>query len=82
MEDRHGVKIDDMLVVEGCLNDDKTVLGGRLSFLNHFCTFFDFNACHGANEAGPIKKMQKHFNDPDQVDRGLEAFLMRMDEQN
>ena len=36
-----GVKgIDKMVVLEGCINDDKTVLGGQMEFLSHFCTLF------------------------------------------
>ncbi len=79
MKERHGIKLDDMLVVEGCLNDDKTVLGGKFQFLNHFCTFFNFDACHGAKEAGKLKKISNSFSDPDEVDKRLESFLAKMD---
>jgi len=33
----------EMIVFEGCEEDDKIVLGGRNPFLSHFCTFFNFN---------------------------------------
>ena len=29
MKKNFDVKLDDMLVVEGCIQDDKTILGGR-----------------------------------------------------
>ena len=57
MMERYGVKVDDMLVVEGCLNDDKTVLGGKHEFLSHFCTFFNFNICFSAAESKPINTL-------------------------
>ena len=57
MLERYAVKVDDMLVVEGCLNDDKTVLGGKHEFLSHFCTFFNFNICFSAAESKPINNL-------------------------
>ena len=35
-----GVRVDEILVVEGCESDDKVVLGGKDAFLNHFCSNF------------------------------------------
>jgi len=37
---------NEMIVFEGCEVDDKVVLGGKQPFLQHFCTFFNFNICH------------------------------------
>mmetsp|Transcript_42844 Transcript_42844/g.50241 ORF Transcript_42844/g.50241 Transcript_42844/m.50241 type:complete len:200 (-) Transcript_42844:153-752(-) len=39
-----GIPVDDILVTEGCMGDDLTMLGGKAGFLSHFCTFFHFNA--------------------------------------
>ena len=44
----------EMIVFEGCDEDDKIVLGGKHAFLSHFCTFFPFNICHAASEAKSI----------------------------
>ena len=50
MKQKYNMKIDDMLAIEGCINDDKTILGGKNEFLAHFCTFFNFNICFSAKE--------------------------------
>ena len=60
-----------MLVVEGCLNDDKTVLGGRHEFLSHFCTFFNFNIFYSAAESSGARQLGKKLSDPDIVDSWL-----------
>ena len=41
---------NEMIVFEGCEEDDKIVLGGRKPFLLHFCTFFNFNICQAQGE--------------------------------
>eukprot|EP00354_Favella_ehrenbergii_P005475 CAMPEP_0170456852 /NCGR_PEP_ID=MMETSP0123-20130129/4343_1 /TAXON_ID=182087 /ORGANISM="Favella ehrenbergii, Strain Fehren 1" /LENGTH=85 /DNA_ID=CAMNT_0010720457 /DNA_START=284 /DNA_END=537 /DNA_ORIENTATION=- len=41
-----GVKIDEILVIEGCESDDKVILGGKDAFINHFCHYFKFNICY------------------------------------
>ena len=71
MSKTFGLKLDDMLVVEGCLNDDKTVLGGRNEFLSHFCTFFKFNICFSAAESKGVRALDKKLSNPDTMD----AFL-------
>jgi hypothetical protein len=75
----YGVKIDNMLVTEGCHNEDKVVLGGQNGFLSHFCTFYHFNICHSANEAPAIKNLQKKLSDADRIDKGLDSFMERLD---
>ena len=57
MKKHFDVPLDDMMVVEGCIEDDKTVLGGRKAFFNHFCTFFEFSACYAENEYSAVKKL-------------------------
>lgn len=57
-----------MLVVEGCFNDDKTVLGGKNEFFSHFCTFFPFNACYAQSEGGALKNLKRDFNDTEKLD--------------
>lgn len=74
------LKIDNMLVVEGCLNDDKTILGGTREFISHFCTFFEFGICY-SQEFKPAQKLAKKFNDPAAVERSLELMLERIDKQ-
>ena len=58
------IKIDNVLAVEGCLNDDKTILGGTKEFINHFCTFFEFGICY-SGEYKPTKALEKRFSDSD-----------------
>lgn len=80
LEQDHGIKgVTDLLVVEGCMDDDKTVLGGKNEFLNHFCTFFKFNICYSAAESAPIRKQQKRMSDPDVVDASFNGLLERLD---
>ncbi len=80
MKQKFNIKIDDMLAVEGCLEDDKTVLGGQSAFLSHFCTFYNFNICYGHAEAKPIKKLQERFSDPDTVEKGIENWIAKIDQ--
>ena len=42
---------NEMLVFEGCEVDDIIVLGGKAPFLQHFCTFFNFNICQAYGES-------------------------------
>ena len=53
---------NEMIVFEGCDQDDKIVLGGRNAFLSHFCTFFNFNICHARGESKFIQKEINRFN--------------------
>ena len=74
MQETYAVKLDDMLVVEGCLNDDKTVLGGRNEFLSHFCTFFKFTICYSAAESKGVRSLDKKLSSPDAMDAWLQKF--------
>ena len=56
LKDTYGIKIDDILAVEGCINDEKTILGGKNEFFSHFCTFFNFNICYSNTEQKAMKK--------------------------
>ena len=79
MKKDYGIKVDDMLVVEGCLNDDKTVLGGREAFLSHFCTFFNFNICYSHAESKGVRKLDKKISDEDFINRKIENMITNMD---
>ena len=81
MKQEVGVRIDDMLVVEGCESDDKLVLGGKDAFLNHFCTYFQFNICY-SNEKNGAKAMNRYFNDSDRINGSIESFIVNMDKNN
>ena len=48
MKREHNIIVDELFVTEGCEQDDFLVLGGKYQFLNHFCTFFDFNVCYAS----------------------------------
>lgn len=67
MKDQYGIKVDDLLAVEGCINDDKTILGGKNEFLSHFCTFFNFNICYSNKEAKAMKKTFDMLSDHEQL---------------
>ena len=68
-----------MLVVEGCLNDDKTVLGGREGFLSHFCEFFEFNICYSARESKGVRKLDKSLSDPEFVGSKIDGWINNLD---
>ena len=70
---------NEMIVFEGCEQDDKIVLGGKMPFLSHFCTFFKFNICEGRREIGFLKNQHSRFNDPAKVDEALEDLIKSMD---
>ena len=78
MKKEVGVKVDECLVIEGCESDDKVVLGGKDAFLNHFCSFFNFNICW-SNEQKAAKTLNKFLNDGDRVNRSIESFVASMD---
>ena len=69
----------EMIVFEGCEEDDKVVLGGKNAFLSHFCTFFNFNICYGPSESKFIKKGIKQFNNTERLDKDLESFIKSFD---
>mmetsp|Transcript_15680 Transcript_15680/g.26447 ORF Transcript_15680/g.26447 Transcript_15680/m.26447 type:complete len:140 (+) Transcript_15680:439-858(+) len=68
-----------MIVFEGCDQDDKIVLGGRVPFLSHFCTLFTFNICYTPGEESFIKRESRRFNNPDDLDKNLDSFLNSFD---
>ena len=49
MKQDFNIKADDCLVMEGCENDDRIVLGNFHGFLNHFCAFYEFSICHSTD---------------------------------
>ena len=79
MKKKFGITLDDMLVVEGCVNDDKTILGGKSAFFSHFCTFFSFNACYSQMESKAVKNFNKQLNSGEELDKGIDAWLTKMD---
>ena len=78
MKKEVGVKVDEILVVEGCESDDKVVLGGKDAFVSHFCSYFNFNICF-SNEKRSAKALSKFMNDGDRVNRSLENFVNNID---
>ena len=78
MKSEVGVKVDELLVVEGCESDDKIVLGGKEAFVSHFCTYFNFNMCH-ANEKQGVKALSRFMNDGDRINSSLENFVNNID---
>ena len=80
MKEKFNVKLDDMMAVEGCINDDKTILGGKAAFMSHFCTFFSFNACYSAAESHVTKNVSKLMADGEAMDNKLDQLLRSMDE--
>ncbi len=79
LKDRYGIKADDIIAVEGCMNDDKTVLGGKNEFLSHFCTLFNFNICFSNKENKAMKKTFEMFSDNDQLNQRVDAFIKKFD---
>ncbi|CDW90073.1 UNKNOWN [Stylonychia lemnae] len=90
MKSNFGMTIDDLLAVEvfiilnsifqGCMEDDKTLLGGRNQFLSHFCTLFNFNICYSALESKAIKKQADIFNDSEQLDKKIDDWFKKFDD--
>lgn len=64
----------EMVVFEGCEEDDKVILGGKTAFLSHFCTFFTFNICYAPGESKLIQRGIKRFNDAEKLDDFLKSF--------
>lgn len=64
----------EMIVFEGCENDDQIILGGKTAFLSHFCTFFQFNICHAPGESQFIKRNKERYNDPAELDKFIKSF--------
>ena len=65
----------EMIVFEGCEGDDQIILGGKLPFLSHFCTLFNFNICHAPGDSKFVKRNAELFNDPNKLD----SLLKKMD---
>ena len=80
MKQKYGMKIDDILAIEGCINDDKTILGGRNEFLSHFCTLFNFNICFSAKENKALKKTFETMSNHDTFDKKIDDFMKKFDE--
>ena len=80
LKDLYGIKVDDLIAVEGCLKDDKTILGGKHEFLSHFCTLFNFDICFSAKEMRAIKKTQEMMNDNNALNRKIEDFVKKFDD--
>ena len=64
----------EMIVFEGCENDDSSVLGGKNAFLSHFCTLFTFNICHGPGDTKMLKRNIALYNNPNKLDSFLKSF--------
>jgi hypothetical protein len=79
LKDRYGIKADDIIAVEGCMNDDKTVLGGKNEFLSHFCTLFNFNICFSNKENKAMKKTFEMLSDNDQLNQRVDDFIKKFD---
>lgn len=69
-----------MIIVQGCINDDKTILGGRNQFLSHFCTLFNFNICYANLESKAMKKTQDLFNDHEELNKKVDEWIRKFDE--
>ena len=90
MRNNYKVQVDDILAVEvipshiiinqGCLNDDKTILGGKNEFLSHFCTFFNFNICYSAKENKAARRATSIANDPEELNKRVEDFVKKFDD--
>ena len=80
LKQKYGVKADDILAIEGCINDDKTILGGRSEFLSHFCTFFNFNICYSHKEGRAMKRTFEMLSDNDQINQKVDDFIKRFDD--
>eukprot|EP00347_Sterkiella_histriomuscorum_P008853 403343490 len=76
----YGVKFDDFLAVEGCLEDDKILLGGRQEFLSHFCTLFKFNICFQAVESKALRKTNQMLNDNDALNAKVDEWMRKFDD--
>ena len=70
----------EMVVFEGCDQDDKIVLGGKNAFLSHFCTFFNFNICYANQESASIQKGIRKFNNSEGLDKSLDSFMQSFDQ--
>ena len=73
---------NEMIVFEGCERDDKILLGGKFAFLSHFCTFFEFNVCHAAQETKMVQKGVNKFNDSKKLDGALEDLMASFNEKS
>ena len=46
MKSEYDIRIKgELIAMEGCVTDDKIILGGKNEFMSHFCTFFNFSSC-------------------------------------
>ena len=83
MKAAYGMTLNDnMMVMEGCVNDDKIILGGKNEFMSHFCTFFNFSACLSGVEGKALKNTRNMFADHEQLDKKLEDFVNSFDKKD
>ena len=84
-----GVQIDDILAVEvrllvhlwqGCVNDDKTILGGRNQFMSHFCTLFNFNICYANMELKALRNTNRLLSDDELLTQKLDEWARKFDD--
>ena len=80
LKNTHGVKADDMIAIEGCINDTKIILGGRNEFLSHFCTLFNFNICYSNKENKAMKKTYDMLSDHEALNKKVDEFIKKFDE--
>jgi hypothetical protein len=80
LKEEHGVKTDDIIAVEGCLNDTKIILGGRNEFMSHFCTLFNFNICFSNKENKAMKRTYDVLSDHDALNQKVDEFIKKFDE--
>ena len=80
LKSTHGVKADDIIAVEGCINDTKIILGGRNEFLSHFCTLFNFNICFSNKENKAMKKTYDMLSDHEAFNKKVDDFIKKFDE--
>jgi hypothetical protein len=80
LKSNYGIKVDDIMAVEGCINDTKTILGGRNEFLSHFCTLFNFNICYSNKENKALKKTYETMSDHEEFNKKIEEFIKKFDQ--
>ena len=80
LKGKYGVKCDDILAIEGCINDDKTILGGKNEFFSHFCTFFNFNICYSNKENKALKKTYDMLSDHEALNQKVDDFIKKFDD--
>ena len=80
LKQKYGITADNILAIEGCINDDKTILGGKNEFFSHFCTFFNFNICYSNKENKAMKKTFDLLSDHDALNKKVDDFMKSFDD--